>query len=97
MVLQEEIVPQKLSYDQINIHEESEFCENVAIHPELKIADYELAGLDAERRLKYPLIIPIVKLKYNLLTEDLGDYSKSRFLENNCKWDVSVYTLLLLR
>lgn len=37
MVLQEEIVPQKLSDDQINILEESELRENVAIHPDLKM------------------------------------------------------------
>ncbi len=74
MVLQEEIVPPpKLSDYQINILEESELCENVAMHPDLKIANYELADLDAERRLKSLQILPIVKLKYNLLTEDLGD------------------------
>jgi outer membrane protein TolC len=97
MALQEEIVPQKLSDDQLNIIEEAELREIIANHPDLKIADYELAGLDVERRLKSQQIIPVVKLKYNFLTEEVGDFSQSQFFENNYKWGVSVYTPLLLR
>jgi len=97
MALQEEIVPQKLSDGQLNIIEEAELREIIANHPDLKIADYELAGLDVERRLKSQQIIPVVKLKYNFLTEELGDFSQSQFFENNYKWGVSVYTPLLLR
>lgn len=97
MVLQDEIVPQKLTDDQINILEETELREIVANHPDLKIADYELAGLDVERRLKAQQIIPVVKLKYNFLTEELGDFSQSQFFENDYKWGVTVYSPLLLR
>ena len=97
MVLQDEIVPQKLSDGKLNVLEETELREIVAYHPDLKIADYELAGLDVERRLKSQQIIPVVKLKYNFLTEDLGDFSQSQFFENDYKWGVSVYTPLLLR
>lgn len=97
MVLQAGIVPQKLSDEQINDLEETELREIVGNHPDLKIADYELAGLDVERRLKSQQIIPVVKLKYNFLTEDLGDFSQSQFYENNYKWGISVYTPLLWR
>lgn len=97
MVLQEEIVPQRLSDDQLDVLEETELREIVSSHPDLKIADYELAGLEVERRLKSQQIIPVVKLKYNFLTEDLGDFSQSQFFENDYKWGVSVYTPLLLR
>lgn len=97
IVLQEEIVPQRLSDGQLNILEETELREIVANHPDLKIADFELAALDVERRLKSQQIIPVVKLKYNFLTEDLGEFSQSQFFENNYKWGVSVYTPLLLR
>ncbi len=97
MALQDEIVPQKLIDDRIIILDETELREMVVNHPDLKIADYELAGLDVERRLYSQQIIPVVKLKYNFLTEDLGDSEQLAFFENNYKWGVSVYTPLFLR
>ncbi len=97
MVLQEGIVPQDLSDDQIYILEEAELRAIVSDHPDLRIADYELAGLAVERRLRSQQIIPVVKLRYNFLTEDIGDFSQSIFFENNYKWGVTVYTPLLLR
>jgi outer membrane protein TolC len=69
----------------------------VSNHPELRLADFELASLDVDRKLKGQEILPVVKLKYNFLTENLSDFSQSQFFENNYKWGVSVYTPLLLR
>ncbi len=63
MVLQEGIVPQDLSDDQIYILEEAELRAIVSDHPDLRIADYELAGLAVERRLRSQQIIPVVKLR----------------------------------
>ncbi len=97
MILQEEIIPEMLTDDQIYTLEEAELREMVANHPELKIADYELAGLDVERRLKSQQIIPVVKLKYNFLAEELTDFEQSVFFENDYKWGVSVSTSLLWR
>lgn len=97
MVLQDDIVPQKLIVDRITILDEAELREIVGNHPDLKIADFELAGLDVERRLYSQQILPVVKLKYNFLTEDLGDSEQSTFFENNYKWGVSVYTPLFWR
>lgn len=97
MVLQEDIVPENLLDDQTIFLEETELREMVGNHPELKIADFELAGLDVERRLKSQQILPVVKLKYNFLTEEIGELNQSPFFENNYKWGVSVYSPLLLR
>ncbi|RIW15846.1 transporter [Algoriphagus lacus] len=75
----------------------SELRAAVASHPELMLTDFELASLDVERRLKSQQIIPVVKLKYNFLTESFSDFNQSQFFENNYKWGVTVYTPLLLR
>lgn len=66
-------------------------------HPELRLTDYELAGLDVERRLKTQQLLPVVKLKYNFLSESFSELNPSPFFENNYKWGVSFYTPLLLR
>lgn len=97
MVLQEDIVPENLLDEQTIFLEETELREMVGNHPELKIADFELAVLDVERRLKSQQILPVVKLKYNFLTEEVGELNQSSFFENNYKWGVSIYTPLLLR
>jgi outer membrane protein TolC len=75
----------------------AELRTSVASHPELMLTDFELASLDVERRLKSQQIIPVVKLKYNFLTESFSEFNQSQFFENNYKWGVTVYTPLLLR
>jgi outer membrane protein TolC len=56
-----------------------------------------LASLDVDRRLKSQELLPVVKLKYNFLTETLAAAQPSPLFENNYKWGVSVYTPLFLR
>jgi outer membrane protein TolC len=97
MLLQEDISPEILQNLNIGQLDAYELRELVGRHPDLQLADFELASLEVERKLKAQQILPVVKLKYNFLTETLNQNSFSPFLENNYKFGVSVYTPLLLR
>lgn len=95
--LNEGIVPESLETTNLGVLNVEELRTFVANHPELQLVDFELASLDVEKRLKAQQIIPVVKLKYNFLTENLNDFEGAGFFENNYKWGLSVYTPLLWR
>ncbi|MEN2282023.1 TolC family protein [Algoriphagus sp. SE2] len=97
IILNETIIPESLKISNFNILNEAELRTMVASHPDLQIVDFELASLDVERRLKAQQIIPVVKLKYNFITENVNDFEDVGFFENNYKWGLSVYTPLLWR
>lgn len=90
-------VPEQLGSDEPLTLNQEELRILVADHPELRLVDYELAGLDVDRRLKAQQIIPVVKLKYNFLSEELNQFDQTGFFENNYKWGLSVYTPLMWR
>lgn len=95
--LDQHTIPESLYEDFTNSPDFGELRTQVTNHPELVLTDYELASLEVERRLKTQQLIPVVKLKYNFLTESVSDFSESQFYENNYKWGLSVYTPLLWR
>jgi outer membrane protein TolC len=96
MFLEEGVLPQGLYDEFAPILEKEDLRVAVMSHPQLQIADFELASLAVDRRLKAQQILPVVKLKYNFLTENIGNFN-SPFFENDYKWGVTVYTPLLLR
>ncbi|MFC3881099.1 TolC family protein [Algoriphagus namhaensis] len=96
MFLENDISPESLFGSDILILDPVELRTIVSNHPDLQVADFELASLDVEKKLKGQEILPVVKLKYNFLTEDLGEFN-SPFFENNYKWGVTVYSPLFLR
>lgn len=96
MFLEQGVFPQGLFDEFMPILEKEDLRAAISNHPVLEIADFELASLGVERRLKSQQILPVVKLKYNFLTETLNNF-ESPFFENNYKWGVSIYTPLLLR
>jgi outer membrane protein TolC len=97
MVLTSTVYPQSVFEEFVNKPDFAEFRVNVMNHPELLLTDFELASLDVDRRLKSQQLIPVVKLKYNFLTENLSEFDQSPFFENNYKVGLSVYTPLLWR
>ncbi|MEP1086667.1 TolC family protein [Algoriphagus sp.] len=97
ILLNLETLPESLYGNQLLTLNEAELRVLIAEHPELMLADFELASLDVDRRLKAQSIIPVVKLKYNFLTEELNQFEQSGFFENNYKWGLTVYTPLLWR
>jgi outer membrane protein TolC len=97
MVLDPAVVPQGLFEEFAFAPDAAELRTLVATHPELQLTDFELASLDVDRRLKTQQLLPVVKLKYNFLSETVSDFNPSPFFENNYKWGVSFYTPLFLR
>lgn len=97
MLLDAEVAPESLFEAFEKQPDTEELRGFVGRHPELQLTDFDLASLDVDRRLKTQELLPVVKLKYNFLTETLADAQPSPLFENNYKWGVSVYTPLLLR
>jgi outer membrane protein TolC len=97
MFLADAIFPQGLYEDFNMVPDFEDLRVVVGRHPKLLITDFELGSLDVERRLREQQLLPVVKLKYNFLTESFAPLEMSPFFENNYKWGVSVYTPLFLR
>lgn len=89
--------PESLYTNKLLTLNEEELRILIADHPELMLADYELASLNVDRRLKAQQIIPVIKLKYNFLTENLNQFDQASFFENNYKWGLTMYTPLMWR
>ena len=97
MLLDSAIIPQALSQFLNPAPEAEELRTLVGRHPELLLTDFDLASLNVEKRLRTQELLPVVKLKYNFLTENLADARPSPLFENNYRWGVTVYTPLFLR
>lgn len=97
MLLDSAIIPQALSQFLNPAPEAEELRTLVGRHPELLLTDFDLASLNVEKRLRTQQLLPVVKLKYNFLTENLADARPSPLFENNYRWGVTVYTPLFLR
>ncbi|MBC6366058.1 TolC family protein [Algoriphagus sp. AK58] len=97
MELDPEVKPQGL-FEEFNLAPDAQELRTLVLrHPELRLTDYEIASLDVDKRLKTQQLLPVVKLKYNFLSESTSNFNPSPFFENNYKWGVSFYTPLLLR
>lgn len=97
MLLDSAIIPQALSQFLNPAPEAEELRTLVGRHPELLLTDFDLASLNVEKRLRTQELLPVVKLKYNFLTENLADTRPSPLFENNYRWGLTVYTPLFLR
>jgi outer membrane protein TolC len=91
------LIPQALSQFLLPAPEPEELRTLVGRHPELVLTDFDLASLKVDRQLKTQELLPVIKMKYNFLTENLAEAQPSPLFENNYKWGVSVYTPLFLR
>lgn len=97
MLLDSAIIPQALSQFLNPAPEAEELRTLVGRHPELLLTDFDLASLNVEKRLRTQQLLPVVKLKYNFLTENLADSRPSPLFDNNYRWGVTVYTPLFIR
>jgi outer membrane protein TolC len=97
MLLDGGVIPQALSQFLNPAPEVEELRALVSRHPELLLTDFDLASLKVEKRLQTQELLPVVKLKYNFLTEELADANPSPLFENNYRWGLTVYTPLFLR
>jgi outer membrane protein TolC len=71
--------------------------EYIVLHPELQLKDYDIASTEVEKRLKSQMLLPVLKVNYNFLTESIGDIGFSPFLENNYKAGLTFGMPLFLR
>lgn len=97
MILDPLLIPSDLSEEIDHIVDPEELRNAVGAHPDLQLVNYEIAGLEIDKKLKGQSILPVVKLKYNFLVESMDGFEQSQFFENNYKFGVSVYTPLLWR
>lgn len=72
----------------------TELNEIIALHPNIRSANFKLDILNAEKKLKMEKLKPMINLNYNPLF-DAANVSSSAF--NNYKWGVSVNFPLFLR
>ncbi|MCR9017040.1 TolC family protein [Aquiflexum gelatinilyticum] len=66
-------------------------------HPELKMTDFAIESLQIDRRYKANMLLPVLKVNYNFLVENINDFQVSPFLENNYKLGATFSMPLFLR
>ena len=76
------------------MNEQKDVNEIIALHPNIKAANFKLEILNAEKKLKMEKLKPMINLNYNPLF-DASNVSSSAF--NNYKWGASVSFPLFLR
>ncbi|HBF19751.1 MAG TPA: transporter [Cryomorphaceae bacterium] len=67
------------------------------LHPELERSRLKIDELKVEERLKREQLKPVVDLKYNLLTQPVGDEGLSELTANNYQWGISFGIPIFLR
>lgn len=70
VVLNDEVVPIVLDSVLIEIPEQTElqkWLDNVSLHPDLQLYDYQLQALELEERFKNTKLLPKAEIKYNLM------------------------------
>lgn len=91
------IVPQFIMDETIFVMDIESLRAMIPLHPELKLADYELASLQVEKRWKAEQLKPVIKLNYNFLSTPTGQFEQATFFENNYKWGITFRSPLFLR
>lgn len=66
-------------------------------HPEIRMYDYKLEGLEITRKLKQEMLKPQVNLNYNLLNEQIGSSFGSALSDQNYKWGFELGFPVFLR
>jgi outer membrane protein TolC len=66
-------------------------------HPELQMTDFAIESLQIDRRYKANMLLPVLKVNYNFLVENINDFQVSPFLENNYKLGATFSMPLFLR
>lgn len=66
-------------------------------HPEMRLYDYKIADLEIEKRWLKEQLKPEVNIKYQFLTESVGNDFMNNFSTENYKWGLSVSFPVFLR
>jgi outer membrane protein TolC len=95
--LAEGVYPENVLNEILFDYSKESLREYIVLHPELQLKDYDIASTEVERRLKAQMLLPVLKVNYNFLTESIGDMGFSPFLENNYKAGLTFGMPLFLR
>lgn len=101
MLLPENAIPDSLSTN-LEAPEalQAEVMNNIILnHPELRAYRFKLQEMDVELRLKRQELLPVLKLKANLLSKEYYDYKEINpaYFRNNHQWGLTFKMPLLLR
>jgi outer membrane protein TolC len=95
--LAEGVYPENVLNEILFDYSKESLREYIVLHPELQLKDYDIASTEVERRLKAQMLLPVLKVNYNFLTESIGDMGFSPFLENNYKAGLTFGMPIFLR
>jgi len=95
--LMESVYPENVLDQTVFDYNKESMREYIFRHPELLLTDYDIESLQIDRRFKTNMLLPLVKVNYNFLVEDLNQFNLSPFLENNYKFGINFAMPLFLR
>lgn len=101
MLLPENAIPDSLNTN-LEAPEalQAEVMNNLILnHPELRAYRFKLQEMDVELRLKRQELLPVLKLKANILSKEYYDYKEINpaYFRNNHQWGLTFKMPLLLR
>lgn len=95
--LLESTFPEDVLNEMIFDYSKESLREYVQLHPDLRLTDFDIESLMVERRFRANMLLPVLKVNYNFLTESFNQFNPSPFLENNYKLGVTFGMPLFLR
>jgi outer membrane protein TolC len=95
--LMESVYPENVLDPTIFDYSKESMREYIFRHPQLLLTDYDIESLQIDRRYKSNMLLPVLKVNYNFLLEDINEFQLSPFLENNYKLGMTFSMPLFLR
>lgn len=95
--LMESVYPENVLDQTVFDYNKESMREYIFRHPELLITDYDIESLQIDRRYKANMLLPVLKVNYNFLLENINEFQLSPFLENNYKLGMAFSMPLFLR
>ncbi|SMD43862.1 Outer membrane protein TolC [Aquiflexum balticum DSM 16537] len=95
--LLESVYPENVLDAMVFDYSKESMREYIYRHPQLLLTDFDIESLQIERRYKANMLLPVVKVNYNFLVEQVNEFQLSPFLENNYKLGMTFSMPLFLR
>jgi outer membrane protein TolC len=95
--LLESVFPENILDTTLFDYDKESMREYIFRHPQLLMTDYNIESLQIDRRYKANMLLPILKVNYNFLVENINEFQLSPFLENNYKLGMTFSMPLFLR
>lgn len=95
--LLESVFPENVLESTLFDYNKESMREYIFRHPLLLLTDYDIESLQIDRRYKSNMLLPVLKVNYNFLVENINQFQMSPFLENNYKIGATFSMPLFLR